>query len=374
MTEPPSTALLAKIVLPDRVVAPAGHVVVSRASGTDRSGAEHLDLYPQERGDADEIYSRLTILPAAGSPAVRIVLTDGAAFEGPLRDVAVQQGLHGVAFTLELRPCRTSGPDPSAVAEVSLDPPLDPALDPAQRHLAEALRPFVTLWAASEADTDDETLDGSGRPGGPGRDGAVRIGHLRTLVEAAIEAGFVDGSGPGRLADARPDGAAAVARTGNGGPATPAPDAPVPDAGAERSAGAPPPTTATASVTSARPAMGAMGATRATRATTLAFRTPPGGVSIPAGTSRRLGTVDVAAFERIRVVAVERAGAGSGARIRLTITEGTELIAPLDVLVLEPMSQVSRVHDVPGTTLTIFADALPGDGHEAVDVLVYGWS
>ena len=113
MTEPSSTALLARIVLPDRVFAPAGHVVVSRARESDRSGAARLDLDPQERGDADEIYSRLTVLAPAGSPSVRVVLTDGAAFEGPLRDVVVQQGLHGVAFTVELMPCRPCCTDTS---------------------------------------------------------------------------------------------------------------------------------------------------------------------------------------------------------------------------------------------------------------------
>ena len=109
-------------------------------------------------------------------------------------------------------------------------------------------------------------------------------------------------------------------------------------------------------------------------ATTLAFRTPPGAVSVPAGTSKELGSVDVRAFERIRVVAAERTGSANGGRIRLMLTEGTELIAPLDVLTVDPMSQVTRVYDVPGTVLTIFADALPGTGQDAVDVLVYGWS
>jgi type III secretion protein HrpB1 len=47
--------------------------------------------------------------------------------------------------------------------------------------------------------------------------------------------------------------------------------------------------------------------------TTLAFRTPPGAVSIPVGQSTKLGEVDVHTFERIRVVADERVGsAGSG--------------------------------------------------------------
>ena len=35
--------------------------------------------------------------------------------------------------------------------------------------------------------------------------------------------------------------------------------------------------------------------------TKLAFRTPPGGVAIPAGQSKELGVVDVSPYERIRV-------------------------------------------------------------------------
>ena len=58
--------------------------------------------------------------------------------------------------------------------------------------------------------------------------------------------------------------------------------------------------------------------------TTLAFRTPVGGVSIPAGQSKQLGTVDVHSFSQIRVVADERVGSPTGITIRLTITEGNE--------------------------------------------------
>jgi type III secretion protein HrpB1 len=106
--------------------------------------------------------------------------------------------------------------------------------------------------------------------------------------------------------------------------------------------------------------------------TTLAFRTPPGGVSIPAGQSKQLGVVDVATFDQIRVVADERVGSGSGINVRLTITEGSELVAQLDVLSLSPHSQVTKVYDVPGTKLTIFADAAGGTGTDGLDVLIYG--
>lgn len=106
--------------------------------------------------------------------------------------------------------------------------------------------------------------------------------------------------------------------------------------------------------------------------TKLAFRTSVGAVSIPAGQSKELGTVDVSPFSQIRVVADERTGSGTGVNIRLTITEGNELVAQLDVLSLTPHSQVTKVYDVPGTKLTIFADAIGGKGSDSVDVLIYG--
>lgn len=107
--------------------------------------------------------------------------------------------------------------------------------------------------------------------------------------------------------------------------------------------------------------------------TTLAFRTPLGGVAIPTGQSKELGVVDVSSFERIRVVADERVGSGSGLNVRLTITEGNELVAQLDVLALSPHSQVTRVYEVPCTKLTIFADAAGGKGTDGLDVLIYGY-
>jgi hypothetical protein len=107
--------------------------------------------------------------------------------------------------------------------------------------------------------------------------------------------------------------------------------------------------------------------------TKLAFRTPPGAVVIPAGQSKQLGTVDVSQFSKIRVVTDERAGSPTNVNIRLTITQGNELVAQLDVLHLAPHTEITRVYDVPGTKLTIFADAVGGGtGSDAVDVLVYG--
>jgi type III secretion protein HrpB1 len=102
------------------------------------------------------------------------------------------------------------------------------------------------------------------------------------------------------------------------------------------------------------------------------YFTAVGGVSIPAGQSKQLGTVDVSGFCKIRVVADERVGSPTGTNIRLTITERNELVAQLDTLHLAPRSQVTNVYDVPGVKLTIFADAIGGSGSDAVDVLIYG--
>ena len=104
----------------------------------------------------------------------------------------------------------------------------------------------------------------------------------------------------------------------------------------------------------------------------LAFRTPVGAVSIPAGQSKQLGVVDVSPYSQIRVVADERTGSGTGISIRLTITEGTELVAQLDTFTLTPHAQTTRVYDVPGTKLTIFADAMGGAGSDGIDLLIYG--
>lgn len=106
--------------------------------------------------------------------------------------------------------------------------------------------------------------------------------------------------------------------------------------------------------------------------TKLVWRTQPGAVSIPAGQSKQLGVVDVSPYSQIRVVADERVGSPTGISIRLTMTEGNELVAQLDVLSIAPHSQVTRVYPVPGTKLSVYADAVGGSGSDSVDVLIYG--
>jgi hypothetical protein len=106
--------------------------------------------------------------------------------------------------------------------------------------------------------------------------------------------------------------------------------------------------------------------------TTLAFRTPVGGVSIPAGQSKLLGVVDVSKFSQIRIVTDERTGSVSAINFRLTITEGNELVAQLDTFSLAPHTQLTRVYDVPGNKLSIYADAVGGNGSDGLDFLLYG--
>ena len=107
----------------------------------------------------------------------------------------------------------------------------------------------------------------------------------------------------------------------------------------------------------------------------LIFRTAVGAVSTPKGTSKHLGTIDTTKYEKIRVVADERAGSGSGVRIRLTFMEGNELVAFLDEIILTPHSQTTRVYEVPGVKLSVDMDAMAGTGaaNDSVDVLIYGW-
>jgi type III secretion protein HrpB1 len=105
----------------------------------------------------------------------------------------------------------------------------------------------------------------------------------------------------------------------------------------------------------------------------LAFRTQVGAVTIPGGQTKLLGVVDVSMYERIRLVTDERIDSTSNLVLRLTFTEGEELVAQLDTLLLTPHSQVTRVYDVPGTQLSIYADSVGNTGTQgSLDVLIYG--
>jgi len=105
----------------------------------------------------------------------------------------------------------------------------------------------------------------------------------------------------------------------------------------------------------------------------LAFRTQVGAVTIPGGQTKLLGVVDVSMYDRIRLVTDERIDSTSNIVLRLTFTEGEELVAQLDTVLLTPHSQVTRVYDVPGTQLSIYADSVGNTGTQgSLDVLIYG--
>ena len=105
----------------------------------------------------------------------------------------------------------------------------------------------------------------------------------------------------------------------------------------------------------------------------LAFRTQVGAVTIPGGQTKLLGVVDVSLYNRIRLVTDERIDSTSNIVLRMTFTEGEELVALLDTVLLPPHSQVTRVYDVPGTQLSIYADSVGATGTQgSLDVLIYG--
>jgi type III secretion protein HrpB1 len=105
----------------------------------------------------------------------------------------------------------------------------------------------------------------------------------------------------------------------------------------------------------------------------LAFRTAVGAVTIPGGQTKLLGVVDVSMYDRIRLVTDERIDSTSNIILRLTFTEGEELVAQLDTILLTPHSQVTRVYEVPGTQLSVYADSVGATGTKgSLDVLIYG--
>ncbi len=105
----------------------------------------------------------------------------------------------------------------------------------------------------------------------------------------------------------------------------------------------------------------------------LAFRTKVGAETINAGQTKDLGMVDVSHFEKIRVVADERTGSGCNVIVRLTITEGNELVAFLDEFTLMPHQQMTKLYDVPCTKLMVSLVGVGAPGTTGgADVLMYG--
>ncbi|MGR8981584.1 MAG: hypothetical protein ACU84H_16050 [Gammaproteobacteria bacterium] len=110
-----------------------------------------------------------------------------------------------------------------------------------------------------------------------------------------------------------------------------------------------------------------------TTGTKLIFRTPPGAVSFPIGQRKVFGEVDVSPFRKIRVLAFSQNSANN-VNIGLTITEGHgEWVGRLDTLNLTPRSELTKTYDVPGTKLTITAEATEsGKGVAYIGILIYG--
>jgi hypothetical protein len=89
--------------------------------------------------------------------------------------------------------------------------------------------------------------------------------------------------------------------------------------------------------------------------------------------------VDVHPFDRIRVVAFVGGASAFPVDITLTITEDAggglgEAVALLDELNLQPGDDITRVYEVPGTQLRVFAEIQSGSGFgtSKVGVLIYG--
>jgi hypothetical protein len=116
--------------------------------------------------------------------------------------------------------------------------------------------------------------------------------------------------------------------------------------------------------------------------TTLAFRTPNGGVFVPAGARQPLGVVDVASFAEIRVFA---AALRSFSTVEVVLSlypvellEGVleDVVGdwqyPLDSITLKPGQTVTVVCAVPGIALQLQAMAATGLGGAQIDVAIYG--
>ena len=102
--------------------------------------------------------------------------------------------------------------------------------------------------------------------------------------------------------------------------------------------------------------------------TTLAFEN-----SFQVGQSMHdLGTVEVRDFAQIRILAFARRDS-LNLKITLVAEEPGHRIATLDTLLLGPGESATRVYDVPGTMVAVFAEAA-GDERESTGAgAVYIW-
>ncbi len=112
----------------------------------------------------------------------------------------------------------------------------------------------------------------------------------------------------------------------------------------------------------------------------LVFRTPPGSRHIPAGQTVRLtdsipGGIPTANFYTIRTYAVCRRDGTVPVAFYINVldAENDELIFNLDQFTLQPGESLTRVYDVPGRALVVFAAAASGTGGTGVDFGVLGF-
>lgn len=111
----------------------------------------------------------------------------------------------------------------------------------------------------------------------------------------------------------------------------------------------------------------------------LIFRTPPGAVIIPAGTSLRLPSgednIPVANFSSIRVYCNSRLSGNRPVSVYIHVLDkkNDELIFLLDHFTLLPGGRFTQTYDVPGRALVVFAATDPGEGYAAIDFGVLGF-
>lgn len=114
----------------------------------------------------------------------------------------------------------------------------------------------------------------------------------------------------------------------------------------------------------------------------LIFRTPPGSRLIPAGETVRLndnlpdGGIQVANYKTIRMYARCRPDGTIPVSFRIFVldAEEDELIFLLDGFTLSPEGEtLSKIYEVPGRSLVVFAFGDPGTGYTGIDFGIIGF-
>ncbi len=113
--------------------------------------------------------------------------------------------------------------------------------------------------------------------------------------------------------------------------------------------------------------------------TRLIFRTPPGAVTIPAGTTVDLTErfprgVCVSAYPSVRMACDSRNSSDVSVTLRLLVMAGEERVSYLDQFTLLPGGNYSLAYDVPGVSLKVLAEAASGTGNAYVDFLLFGYA